>query len=149
MKLYYVAGPFSAPTRDGVDENISKAEDVGLALASYGLAPLIPHANTSRPEFEDCQPYEFWIAVTMELLRRCDAVVLVEGWERSSGARAEVRWAIGDTGLAPVRWWYRLKRVLTGTGRRTVYLTASAAELGYPAPVAYLRAFMADGEASK
>ena len=30
-----------------------------------------------------------WLEGDMELLRRCDAVVLTPDWERSSGARAE------------------------------------------------------------
>lgn len=89
MKLVYVAGPFSAPTRAGVDENIRKAERYGLAVAARGAMPVVPHANTAHPSFEHVRPYEFWIDGTLELLRRCDAVLMVEGWESSRGATAE------------------------------------------------------------
>ena len=56
--------------------------------------PLIPHANTAHPEFERVQPYPFWIAGTLELLRRADAVLTISGWETSNGARGEVEEAL-------------------------------------------------------
>ena len=89
MKLIYVAGPFSAPTREGVEANIARAVRLGLEVARIGCMPVIPHANTAHPDFEMLQPYQFWIDGTIELLRRCHAVILTENWEISSGARAE------------------------------------------------------------
>lgn len=90
MKLVYIAGPFSAATREGVETNIRRAEDYGIEVATLGAMPVIPHANTSRREFESLQPYEFWIDGTKELLRRCDAVFLTDERHLSSGARGEV-----------------------------------------------------------
>lgn len=75
--LVYVAGPFSAPTRAGVDVNIARAVAVGLEVAKLDLTPWIPHANTAHPEFEKIQPYPFWISGTTEMLRRCDAMIMV------------------------------------------------------------------------
>lgn len=89
MLLVYVAGRFSAPTRAGVEANIAKAVDVALSVATAGAFPVTPHANTAHPDFEKLQPYEFWIDGTLELLRRCDAVLMVPGWEESRGARGE------------------------------------------------------------
>lgn len=94
IPLVYIASPFSAPTRVGVEVNIERAVWVGIELARLGVMPVIPHANTAHPEFERCQPYEFWLAGTLELMRRCDAVVMVKGWKRSRGARAEYEEAI-------------------------------------------------------
>ncbi len=87
--LVYVAGPFSAPNRVGVEVNIGRATQAGLDLARLGVYPVIPHANTAHPEFETVQAYRFWILGTLEQMRRCDAVFLLSAWNESRGARAE------------------------------------------------------------
>lgn len=87
--LVYCAGPFSGPTRADVELNIAVAVRWGIEVAKLGAFPVIPHANTSHPEFESVQPYPFWIAGTLALLRGCQAVFMVPGWEKSSGARGE------------------------------------------------------------
>lgn len=90
QKLVYVAGKFSGPTRADVEQNIAAAVQVGLQVAALGACPIIPHANTAHPDFEKVQPYPFWIAATAEQLRRCDALITVDNWQGSSGARNEV-----------------------------------------------------------
>lgn len=94
MILVYVAGPFSAPTREGVDVNILRAVDLGVEVAKLGAFPVIPHANTSDPRFEHVQPYEFWIRSTLALLSGCRALITVPGWENSTGTRGEVSWML-------------------------------------------------------
>ena len=89
MKLVYIAGPFRGPTAWDVAENVRNAERVGLEVAKAGHMPVVPHANTQH--FHGQLDDAFWLEGTLELLRRCDAVVLVPGWEKSSGTRAEVR----------------------------------------------------------
>ena len=87
--LVYVAGPYSAPDRAGVEANILRATACGIELARIGCMPVVPHANTSHAAYEQAQPYQFWIDGTMRLLRACDCVMLVPGWEESKGARGE------------------------------------------------------------
>lgn len=87
MKVVYVAGKFRAKTAWGVAENVRAAERVGYEVAAAGAMPLIPHANTAH--FDGTMTAEFWLEGTMELLRRCDAVVMVPGWRTSQGAMAE------------------------------------------------------------
>lgn len=89
MRLVYIAGRFSAPTREGIEANIRAAEDVGIEVARMGLFPVIPHANTARSEFGDVRPYEFWIRGTLMLMRACDLVLMLDGWEQSRGACGE------------------------------------------------------------
>jgi hypothetical protein len=91
MKTVYVAGPYRGETRDAVELNISVARAVGLLAARKGWAPVIPHCNTSLFDFVTSDlPDEFWLGATLELMRRCDAVVLIPGWQRSTGTLAEI-----------------------------------------------------------
>jgi hypothetical protein len=85
--LIYVAGPYRAPTAWQRERNIHRAREWGVALARAGAYPVIPHSNTAH--FDGEADDALWLAGTLELMRRCDGVLLIEGWERSSGARAE------------------------------------------------------------
>jgi hypothetical protein len=87
MKVVYVAGPFNGPTSWDVAENVRNAERAGLEVAHAGAMPLIPHANTHL--FHGQLTLEFWYEGTLELLRRCDGLFLVEGWHRSKGSKEE------------------------------------------------------------
>jgi hypothetical protein len=89
LPMTYVAGKFTGKTRGDVEQNIAAAVAVALEVARIGAFPVCPHANTSHPAFEELQPYTFWIDGTLELLRRCDAVVMVDNWRDSSGAKGE------------------------------------------------------------
>lgn len=88
MKLVYVAGPFRAPTPEGVFGNILRAEAVGYEVAKLGASPVIPHANTRSLHSHIDEA--FMLEATLELMRRCDALVLVEGWQESQGTRDEM-----------------------------------------------------------
>jgi hypothetical protein len=94
IPLIYVAGPFSAPTREGVEDNIRKATEYGLLVARCGGMPVVPHANTAHPDYETAQGYEFWIKGTAKLMARCDGVLMIPGWEQSRGARGEYALAL-------------------------------------------------------
>lgn len=86
--LIYVAGPFRASTRWDEEQNIRTAEAAGYEIAKLGAYPVIPHSNT-RGYFSDAQPGEFFLDGTLELMKRCDAVLLLPRWIESTGARAE------------------------------------------------------------
>jgi hypothetical protein len=94
LPLVYIAGKFTGKTRADVDQNIAAAVALALEVARIGAMPVCPHSNTSHPDFESLQPYTFWIDGTLELLRRCDAVVMVDNWRDSSGAKGEREEAI-------------------------------------------------------
>lgn len=85
--IIYVAGPYRAATAWGVEQNVRRAEEWALRVAFAGAMPLCPHTNTRF--FHGVGPDEFWLAGTMELLRRSDAILLIPEWSRSSGACAE------------------------------------------------------------
>lgn len=84
----YVAGPFRAPNGWALAQNIRRAEAMAYEVAKLGAVPLCPH--TMFATFDRTLSDEFWLDGTLELLRRCDVVLLCEGWEASSGTRGEI-----------------------------------------------------------
>lgn len=91
--LCYIAGPYSDASRARVERNIRFAEALALDVAELGALPVCAHTMCSHPGFEIAQPRDFWINATLELLRRCDACLMVPGWETSEGATGERRLA--------------------------------------------------------
>lgn len=88
MKLVYIAGPYRGPNSWAIEQNIRRAEDVAAQVWRAGLAALCPHAN-ARHMLEGNVTDEHALAGTMEMMRRCDAVVLIPGWGTSAGTRME------------------------------------------------------------
>lgn len=88
MKVVYIAGKFRGPDAWVIENHVRRAEEAGFEVARLGAMPLIPHSNTRF--FHGALPDQFWLDGTLELLRRCDALLTVEGWEQSQGAREEV-----------------------------------------------------------
>lgn len=87
MKVAYIAGPYRAETPWKIARNIRAASEVALKYSKLGYAVICPHANTAHMDGE--LPDSFWLEATLELMRRCDVVVMMAGWRKSSGARAE------------------------------------------------------------
>jgi len=89
MKVIYVAGPFRAKNAWEIECNVRRAEDAAaLLVMEFGLMPLIPHANT-RFFHGMGSDDSFWLEGTLEMMRRCDAVYMLDGWEASSGSCGE------------------------------------------------------------
>lgn len=88
MKVIYVAGKYRGPNAWAVEQNIRAAEEVAAKVVQLGMMPLCPHANTRH--MDGLASDEFFLTGTLELMKRCDAVVLVDGWRDSIGASNEV-----------------------------------------------------------
>ena len=89
MKIVYVAGPFRGKTAWDVEQNVRRAEEMGFKVAELGAMPLMPHANTRF--FNGLFTDDFWITGTLCLLERCDAMIVLPGWENSTGTKGEIR----------------------------------------------------------
>jgi hypothetical protein len=87
MKVIYIAGPYGADTPWDVEQNVRRAEEVSLAVAECGAMPLCPHTNTRF--FDGQLTHDFWLEGTMELMRRCDAVLFIDNWRDSHGSVGE------------------------------------------------------------
>jgi len=101
VKCVYVAGPFRAASTSmpgqqdhwGIMQNIMSAMALAreIWLTGYAVA-ICPHANTFC--FQNTGPDDIWLKGDLELLRRCDVVLMTPDWLRSSGARVEEAYAL-------------------------------------------------------
>lgn len=117
MKVIYIAGKYRGPNAWAIEQNIRAAEDVAAQVWAAGHAALCPHAN-ARHMLEGVTTEAVALAGTLEMMRRCDAVIVVEGWEHSEGAKAEVAEA-NVIGLPIMYAWgdgYYLHCILTQFG---------------------------------
>jgi len=86
MKIIYIAGKYSGD----IDANIQAAREVAEQLWAAGDAVICPHTNTAH--FVQAT-YEQYLRGDLLILSRCDAIVMLPGWEESNGARGELRFA--------------------------------------------------------
>jgi hypothetical protein len=87
--LVYVAGPY----RGDVDRNIEQARQVAIALWEAGHTAICPHLNTAHFEQDCCVPDQTYLSGDLDILSRCDAIVMTPDWEGSVGASAERQYA--------------------------------------------------------
>jgi hypothetical protein len=95
MKVVYIAGPFRCPSlacpgqqdHFGIHQNVTRAMALALEVWRLGAVALCPHGNTFC--LQHSAPDSVWLEGDMELMRRCDAVLMVPGWSDSRGAIAE------------------------------------------------------------
>lgn len=92
MKLIFIAGPYKAATRKGIKANIAHARAAAIRLWKEGYAVICPHMNTAL--FDGICPEETWLQGDLEILKRCDAIYLLDNWESSIGARNELQKAM-------------------------------------------------------
>jgi hypothetical protein len=74
------------------EQNIRRAEELALEVWKLGGAAVCPHLNTAH--FQGALPDEVWLEGDLDILLKCDCVVLVKDWELSSGTRREVEVAV-------------------------------------------------------
>ena len=91
IKVVYIAGAFRAKTQWGIMQNVRKAEDASLKLWKLGFAVICPHTMTQH--FQNECPDKVWLDGCIELLKRCDAIYLTDGWLESEGSLVEYKLA--------------------------------------------------------
>jgi len=85
--VVYIAGPFRGANQWDQELNIRRAEALALHVWERGFVALCPHLNTRH--YQNYLDDDVWLTGDLELLSRCDAVLLTERWEESVGARSE------------------------------------------------------------
>lgn len=89
--VVYTAGAFRGANHWEQEQNIRRAEALSLEVWRRGFPCVSPHCNTRN--FQGAAPDDVWLAGDLVILSKCDAILLVPGWEKSSGTIAEVEYA--------------------------------------------------------
>jgi len=91
LKVAYIAGPYRGETESAVVANIRHAEKYAIKYWQMGYAVICPHMNSAL--LGGVVPNEAFLRGDLEILRRCDVVVMIPGWLRSAGAVGEELYA--------------------------------------------------------
>ena len=91
--LVYVSGKYSGDSHEEISDNILKARKVAIELWEQGHAVICPHLNTSHMEVDCHIHYDNYIEGDLMMIARCDAMVMLSGWEDSQGAVIEKGYA--------------------------------------------------------
>ena len=93
MKVVYISGPYNSipegyDRHHGIQRNIVEASRVAAECWKKGWAVICPHLNTAG--FHNLGlDEEIFLKGCIEMVKRCDAILLMEGWEKSEGAERE------------------------------------------------------------
>jgi hypothetical protein len=97
MKILYIAGPFHSREEGGTERNIARASRTALECWRKGWAVICPHKNTAGFQYASGVKDEEWYAGYLEILSRCDAILMLNEWENSRGATMEYDYAKSHT----------------------------------------------------
>ncbi len=97
-KVIYIAGPFSDPDKmHGIEANILAASRAALDAWRAGWAVICPHKNSAGFQHAADLPYEVWTRGDLAILSKCDAILLMQQWDTSPGARKELIHAVKES----------------------------------------------------
>jgi nucleoside 2-deoxyribosyltransferase len=91
VKVLYISGPYRGKDAWAIERNIRRAEVIALEVWKLGVVALCPHTMTRF--YQGALPDQMFLAGDLELMTRCDGVLAIDGWDESTGARIEVRYA--------------------------------------------------------
>jgi hypothetical protein len=100
MLLGYTAGPYRAKTEWELIMNIRLAEEWAAYGWAQNCAMICPHKNTAHYGGILGLDDSVWLIGDLEMIKRCDFLLIVPGWEKSSGTRGEI--ALADELGIPV-----------------------------------------------
>ena len=94
IPVIYISGKYKDKNREAEAQNIAKARGVAIVLWEAGFMVFCPHLNTAHFE-DDCKcSYGDYLRADLEMVRRSDAMIMVDNWHDSRGAKEERKLAM-------------------------------------------------------
>lgn len=93
MLLIYIAGPYNAERYSAIDENVAnaiKASRKVMLECGDDVMAVCPHSMTHRIARSNLIPEKQFADGVLELAARCDALFVINGWEKSYGTKREI-----------------------------------------------------------
>jgi nucleoside 2-deoxyribosyltransferase len=88
MKVIYIAGKYRDEFPYLIWDHITTAREQATLVWQMGAVALCPHMNSMF--LEGAASADAFIEGTLELMRRCDAVLVCPNYESSVGTRGEI-----------------------------------------------------------
>lgn len=89
MKLIFVGGPYAAPTAAGIEANIQRCERLALKVIALDCG-VVCQNSMGRPWDGEDPTLDQVMASAKLVLSRCDALIVAEGWQNSTGTKQEI-----------------------------------------------------------
>jgi hypothetical protein len=86
--MLYISGPLSTNKNGLQKDHVAKAVQLYLDLTREGISAYCPHLSALAQGAMDV-PYERWMEVDFEFVKKADVVLMLEGWTDSHGACLE------------------------------------------------------------
>jgi CTP synthase (UTP-ammonia lyase) len=91
--IIYISGKYTDDTQEKIDVNIALARKHAIKLWEAGYTVICPHLNTANFE-KDCKiEWNEYIKGDLEIISKCDAILMLHKWEESKGATIERQYA--------------------------------------------------------
>lgn len=94
MKVAFISGPYRADTINEIKENIQTAEKYAKKYWRLGYAVICPHMNSAF--FDGICADSVRRGGYIEILKKCDCLILIPNWWDSRGSVAEKDFAIDN-----------------------------------------------------
>jgi len=88
--IVYVSGKYTGDSHEEIDTNILKAQKYAVDIWNAGHMAFTPHLNTRH--FERLCPHvdhRKYLELDLAVLKVCDVIFMIPGWESSPGANIE------------------------------------------------------------
>jgi len=89
--LLYISGKLTEGDISSSLDNIEYAKTIFEKYLELGFSVFCPHLNCS---FRTSLSYNDWLEMDLEVLSRCDGIVMLSNWMHSRGAILELKYAI-------------------------------------------------------
>lgn len=86
-QIWYLAHPYSAKTREEINDNVRKSITITNKLLDLGYCVFNPLTHSHPLDLEQKRPSGFWYEYDLKLMDMCSGIILCGDHEKSKGCR--------------------------------------------------------------